>query len=189
MADTTYIPKIQHSNNGDKLTVASGGQLSIESGGAADIESGGEFDVQSGGAIDFEAANTMKWKGAAANPVFWDCHNVTTAEVNAGHALLAATTGRTYRVLDWAVTARGGAAATATAVLLQDTAGTPVVIATIAVAALTQDETVNPGSAGVAGGAGGGGVALTADKGVSIIKSGSDVATATSFDVVLLYTY
>lgn len=165
MADATYVPKIQHSNNGDTLTVASGGTLNLESGA------------------------TFQWKDGAATPVLFTTHNVTTAEVNAGHTLLAATAGRTYRILYWGVTARGAAATTVTALLLQDTNSSPVNIATIPVAALTQDETCDSGKVNVTGGAGGGGALLTADKGVSIIKSGSDMAGATSVDVVLMYTF
>lgn len=165
MADATYIPKIQHSNNGDTLTIASGGTLNLESG------------------------STFQWKDAAATPVLYSVHNVTTAEVNAGHNILPAVAGRTYRILYWGVTARGGAAGAVTAVLLQDTAGSPVNIASIPAAALTQDETCDSGKANVTGGLAGGGALLTADKGVDIIKSGSDMTTATSLDVVLMYTY
>lgn len=165
MADATYIPKIQHSNNGDTLTVASGGTFNLESG------------------------STFQWKDAAATPVLYSVHNVTTAEVNAGHELLPATAGRTYRILYWGVTARGAAATTVTSVDLQDTNSSPVSIAAIPVAALTQDETCDSGKVNVVGGAGGGGALLTADKGVRIIKNGTDMAGATSLDVVLMYTY
>lgn len=34
MADATYVTKIQESNGGNTLTVASGGKLVVESGGA-----------------------------------------------------------------------------------------------------------------------------------------------------------
>jgi hypothetical protein len=114
--------------------------------------------------------------------------NVTTAEVNAGKVLLPAITGYRYRVLDWKMAARGGAAGTATSVDIKDTADTPVSVAIALVAALTQNKVVGPGMANVTDGAVGGmGKPLTVSKGVQIKVAGSALDTATSVDVTITY--
>lgn len=115
-------------------------------------------------------------------------NSVSLAELNAGKTLLAAVAGKTITVLDWAIIARGGAATAATAVTLSDTAGSPVLIATVAIAGLTEDAVVKPNTlTHVTDGAAGIGRGLTADKGITIEQTGSDMTTATSFDVVIIY--
>ena len=113
--------------------------------------------------------------------------NATTAQVNAGLVLLPAVTGACYRVLDWKMAARGGAAATATSVDIKDTNGTPVSVAAVAVAALTQDKVVGPGMTNVTDGVTGSmGKKLTVSQGVQIAATGT-LATATSVDVTIEY--
>lgn len=120
--------------------------------------------------------------------VFQLVNSVSLAELNAGKTLLAAVAGKTITVLDWAIVARGGAATAATAVTLSDTAGSPILIATVAVAGLTEDAVVKPSTlTHVTDGAAGIGRGLTADKGITVEKTGSDMTTATSFDVVIMY--
>lgn len=115
--------------------------------------------------------------------------NVTLLELIAGKTLLAAVAGRTITVLDWTITALGGAATTGTAVTLSDTAASPVLIATVAVAALTENAVVNPSTAThVTNGAAGIGLGLTADKGITIEQTGTDMTVAVSFLVNLTYS-
>lgn len=97
--------------------------------------------------------------------------------------------GRTITVLDWTITALGGAATTGTAVTLSDTAASPVLIATVAVAALTENAVVNPSTAThVTNGAAGIGLGLTADKGITVEQTGTDMTVAVSFLVNLTYS-
>ena len=113
--------------------------------------------------------------------------NATTAQVNAGLVLLPAVTGACYRILNWKMAARGGAALGATSVDITDTNGTPVSVAAVAVAALTQDKVVGPGMANVTDGTTGGmGKPLTTAKGVQV-KSNGTLTTATSVDVTIEY--
>jgi len=186
MADATYPSRPYHKQDGSFV---------VPSGASLDVESGGTLEI-AGTAITSTAAELNKLDGTTANltgvdPVVY-CHteSVSIAEVNSGHELIAAVAGRTITVVDWSVTAVGGAAGAATSVDLQDDAGTPVSVAAIAVAALTENTVVKPNSANVTDGAAaaGIGVGLTASKGLDIIKNGSDVTTATSFTVTIQYT-
>lgn len=43
MADATYVTKIQETNGGDQITVASGGKIVVESGGAIQLLTGGKI--------------------------------------------------------------------------------------------------------------------------------------------------
>ena len=118
------------------------------------------------------------------------CHidSASLSEINAGHTLLAAVAGRTVTVVDWSMTAVGGAAGTATAVTLSDTAGSPVLIATVAVAALVEGTVVKPNSANVTDGAAGVGLGLTAEKGITIEKTGSALDTLSDITITIHYT-
>lgn len=109
---------------------------------------------------------------------------ITTANLNAGtsNALVADVAGRTLTPVGFTMQALGGATATCTSVSLQDTAGSPVVIATEAAAGLVQNQIINEASAvaNLTLGAGWN-VALTTGKGIVVVKTGSSCATATSF--------
>lgn len=161
---------------GDKLVVASGGELDVESGGSLKL---------AGTAVTATAAELNEVAGK--ENVLCKYTRVTAAQVNAGLELLAATTGVTYRVVGFIMTAVGGNAGGADAVTLADTNSSPVSITSVAVAALTQNVPVLPNTANVTNGVGLGGP-LTAAKGVKIAKSGSNLTTATHVDVTLLYT-
>ena len=155
----------------------------------------GTFVVPSGASIDVESGGALKMAGsevnlAGASPVVY-CLNdsVSLAEIKAGKTLLAAVAGRTITVVDWSVTAIGGAATTSTAVTLSDTAGSPVLIATIAVAALTEDAVVKPNTAThVTDGAAGIGRGLTAEKGITAEHTGTAMTVLTSLQIVIQYT-
>lgn len=115
----------------------------------------------------------------------------TTAEVNAGATLLAAVPGFKYRVIDWTMIAIGGSAATATSV---DIAGTRsasgVLLAVVAVAALTRSTAVKPNSGNVTLLADGAShTALDVNTAITVAKQsgGSNLATTTHVDVILDY--
>jgi hypothetical protein len=115
---------------------------------------------------------------------------VTTAQVNAGHTLLPAVAGRSYRLVDLALIAIGGNAATATGVLVRGTQSAAVVkLMDAKVAGLTQSTLLRIGTAtnGVILADGASFVANDANTAITIIKDGSDLATATNIDVLLSY--
>lgn len=124
----------------------------------------------------------------AANDVVTTSQNVTVAQVNSGFTLVPAVSGRTLRVTHFFVQALGGATAGCTTVRLSDTSSGPVDVATIAVAALTQNTvvteatptTVTLGTFGAAG-------QLSAGAGLQIREVGSACTTATSFNVSVQY--
>lgn len=125
--------------------------------------------------------------GSTANPVEMVTKGTcTVASVNAGTCIpLAALTGRTYTVNQFDIIATGSAA-TCTGVFLEDTNGTPVVVATLAAATLTSGAHNIPLTAtlGVGFGAGSG---LTVSKGVQLIVNGSGCTTTTSFSYNIEY--
>jgi hypothetical protein len=110
----------------------------------------------------------------------------TLAEINAGKTLLAAVAGKVITVVGYQAKVLGNFAAT-TAVLVQDTTGTPVVIATNAVAALTTGAILNETTANVTMGAGYL-AALAAGKGIVVANSGSAATGGTSITFRILYT-
>jgi hypothetical protein len=115
---------------------------------------------------------------------------VTTAQVNAGHTLLAAVAGRSYRLVDLSLIAIGGAATGATGVLVRGTQSASVVnLMDAKVAGLTQNTLLRIGTAtnGLILAAGASFVANDANTAITIIKDGSDLATATNIDVLLSY--
>lgn len=126
--------------------------------------------------------------GITANPVLQVTYGTcTVAAVNGGTCIpLAATTSRKITVTNFDIVA-AGSAATCTGIFLEDTNGTPVVIATLAAAQLGSGAHNAPLTAtlGVGFGAGTG---LTSAKGVQIIKNGSDCTTTTAFTYAITYT-
>ena len=110
----------------------------------------------------------------------------TLAEINAGKTLIAAVTDKVITILDYKAKVVGNFTTT-TAVLVQDTTGTPVVIATNAVAALTTGAILNETTANVTMGAGYL-AALASGKGVVVANSGSAAAGGTSITFRILYT-
>ena len=141
------------------------------------VASGGKLDAQSGSILTGIALNLRT--------------RATTAEVNAGLALLPALAGYKYRITDLTMIAIGGSAATATSVDIVTTqaasAARPFVVA---VAALTQSAVVKPDSANVTVLADGASfIANDENSGVYVAKqaAGSNLATATHIDVILSY--
>lgn len=113
----------------------------------------------------------------------------TIAEINAGATLLPAIPGRQYRMIDLAMIAIGGAAATATSVDLKATQSASVVnLVANAVAGLTQNTLLRAGATNAAILAGGVSfVANDANTAITVGKTGSNLATATHVDVLLTY--
>jgi hypothetical protein len=115
---------------------------------------------------------------------------VTTAQINAGFALLPALPGYSYRVTDATMVAIGGNAATATSVDILGTQATASVkLVSALIAALTRSAVVKPHSASVSVLADGASyVANDVNTAVTIGVTGSPLATATAVDVILTYT-
>lgn len=114
---------------------------------------------------------------------------VTTAQINAGLTLLAAIAGLKYRLIDCTLIAVGGAAATATAVVILATqaAGSATLISA-AVAALTQSTVVKPNTGSVTVLADGASfIQNDVNTAITVGKTGGSLATATAIDVILTY--
>ena len=116
---------------------------------------------------------------------------VTTAQVNAGHTLLAALPGLRYRLQDMALIAVGGNAATATSVDILGTQSASVVkLMDGRIAGLSQSTLLRAGTAtnGLILADGASFVACDANTAITIGRTGSNLATATHIDVLLTYT-
>jgi hypothetical protein len=116
----------------------------------------------------------------------------TAAQVNAGLVLLPALPGVKWRLIDCAMIAIGGNAATATSVdLLATQAGSAVRPVVNVIAGLTRSAVLRMGATNSAVLADGASTAvLDANTSVSVVKQsgGSNLATATHIDVILTYT-
>jgi hypothetical protein len=160
----SYQTKVYSKVGGDEVVVASGGLLTVETGGAI---------------RDPGLARSIRTRA-------------TTAEVNAGLALLPAVPGWKYRIVDVTMIAIGGSAATATSVDIVATQGTSAVRPFVAaVSALTRSTVVKPDTANMTVLADGASFAPMDDNsGIYVAKqaAGSNLATATHIDVVLTYT-
>lgn len=124
--------------------------------------------------------------GTAAGRVHFVAGNLTTAQVNAGTVIIKPRSGKSIVVTGGHMVARGGAAATATSVDVQDTAGTVAVAC--AVGGLTQDTRLDFRAAS--------NVTLTTFQqalgiglGAKIDNTGSSLATATSVDYYVEYVF
>ena len=117
-------------------------------------------------------------------------HRVTVAEINAGHEVLAAVTGLSYRVIDCVAIAYGGAVGTtATVDLLGTQSAGGVKIAAFAQASLTQSAVLSMAQAA--------GVTVLADASswiemdattaITVGKTGGDADTATGIDFIITY--
>jgi len=114
----------------------------------------------------------------------------TVAQVNAGATVLAARAGIRYQLVDLALIAIGGNAATATGVRVRGTQSASVVVLMDAkVAGLTQSTLLRIGTAtnGLILADGASFVANDVNTAITIIKDGSDVATATHIDLLMSY--
>ena len=150
-------------------------ELVAASGGTITVESGGALDVQSGAVV----------KGVVLNLRT----RVTIAEANAGKTLLSALAGYSYRLLpESSIIAVGGNAGAVTTVDILGTQTTAKKLLAFAQAQLTRSAILKPGVTGctiLADGASF--VANDAGAAISIGVTGSDVTTATHFDINLCY--
>lgn len=110
---------------------------------------------------------------------------VSLAQSNAGVTILPGVAGKTITIVDFAAKVSGNYA-TNTAILLQDTNGTPVVVATAAVAALTTGNILNEKTTNVTMGAGYL-APLTAGAGVAVANSGTAATGGTSITFKINY--
>lgn len=114
---------------------------------------------------------------------------LTAAQVNAntraGTIIVPAVTGKTITVVDAWFRAIGGNAGGATAVILTDTAASPVTVLSCTVGALTQNTFLRGGATNAT--FTNAGTALTKSKGLRIGCTVADLTTATHLDYVVLY--
>jgi len=130
----------------------------------------------------------VRLDGIRASSVYHVRKRFTTAEVNAGATLLPAIPGVRYRMVDAAMIAVGGAAATATSVDINATLTTSRKLVAAAVAGLTQSTVARAGASNIAVLADGASfTANDVNTAVTVGKTGSDLATATHIDVLFTY--
>lgn len=113
----------------------------------------------------------------------------TIAEVNAGATLIPAVPGLKARLVDMAMIAIGGAVGAATAVVINGVQSTSTVaLASVAIAALTQNTIVYPGVANFSILAGGASfVQNDVNTAITVGKTGSNITTATHIDFNVSY--
>lgn len=113
----------------------------------------------------------------------------TLAQLNAGQTLLPALPGVKWRLIDWGMTANGGAATAATSVNIAATqAGSAVQLAVTAVAALTRSAVVRAGAANAVVLADSASFAANdVNTAVTLANVGATMTTLTSIDITLEY--
>ncbi|HUT86642.1 MAG TPA: hypothetical protein VMX15_00960, partial [Candidatus Heimdallarchaeota archaeon] len=116
-------------------------------------------------------------------------HRVTVAEINAGHELLAAVSGKSYRIIEVLAIAYGGAVGTtATVDILGTQSAGSVKLVAYAQAGLTQSAVLVSGGTNAAVQADGASYgACDVTTAITIGKTGSDADTATGVDIVITY--
>lgn len=113
----------------------------------------------------------------------------TIAEVNAGATLLSARVGKGYRLIGCEAIAIGGSAATGTTVdILGTQSASSVKLVAYAQASLTRSAVLKAGGTGAAVLADGASfVKCDNNKAITILKTGTDFATATHVDVNITF--
>jgi hypothetical protein len=110
---------------------------------------------------------------------------LTVAQINAGITVVAAEPGLTIKATDFYMKAIGGAVGAVTTIDIKDTAASPVTVGTCAQAQLTENAILRAGATGTVHT--NLGEALTAGKGLQVVKNGSDITTATHVIVCIDY--
>lgn len=114
--------------------------------------------------------------------------SATLAEINAGKVLIAGVTGKQITILDFVERVTGNFA-TGTAMVLESTNGTPVLVQTELVAALTNGAIVLPQASDTNETLGAGfAVALGVNDGLQVVKTGSAMTGGTKVDFQITYT-
>jgi len=101
------------------------------------------------------------------------------SQINGGTVIVPGINGVSYRVVDFLFQGVGSNLATCTSVNVDDTTGTPVVVAAVPVATLASNAVIGPGGANNTLTTMGWQGALTAGKGIQIINAGSSCTAAT----------
>lgn len=116
-------------------------------------------------------------------------HRATIAEINAGHSILPAIAGKSYRMIQCLAIAYGGAVvATTTVDLLGTQAAGSVKLVAYAVAGLAQSAVLVSGGTNAAVTADGASYTpCDANTAITVGKTGADLTTATGVDFVLTY--
>ena len=112
---------------------------------------------------------------------------LTIAQINAGHVAVPGRADASPVVDNVKMTARGGAVGAVTAILVTDTESSPNTVASAAQANLTVGAALQHGTTGMTGTAFG--ETLTKGTGLKVIKSGTDITTATHVHVTIDYHY
>jgi hypothetical protein len=149
---------------------------------SSDNDNIGQFN----GTINLAGNTTLSGNIFSSQVVKTALVTATLAEINAGKTLIVGVDGKLITILDYKAKVTGNFAST-TAVLIQDTTGTPVVIATNAVAALTDGNILNEKTSNVTMGAAYL-ATLAAGKGVVVANSGSAATGGTSITFKIDYT-
>lgn len=110
----------------------------------------------------------------------------TLAEINAGKVLIPGVTGQKITILDYIARVNGASFAGGTNIILESTAGSPVVVSTIAEAGLVSGAVLVPSSANTTLGAGFGAQLGTAD-GFQVVSTGTHTTT-TGITFTLTFT-
>ena len=111
----------------------------------------------------------------------------TVAEIKAGKDLLAAVTGKSYRILNVKAIAYGGAVGTTTTIDVLGTQSSGVKLVTFAQADLTQSAVLSDSANGTVLADGASYTACDAATAITIGQTGADADTATGVDVIIQY--
>jgi len=116
-------------------------------------------------------------------------HRVTVAEINTGHEILPAITGKKYRIIEAQAVAYGGAVGTTTTVdLLGTQSAGSVKLVAFAQGGLTQSAVLKSGGTNAAVAADGASyIACDATTAITVGKTGGDADTATGVDFIITY--
>lgn len=176
-----------------KEDVKSGAEIDFKSGAALKINgtavtaTAAEINAQLIAGITATGADLNILAGFATKlPVMAAYHKATAAEVKAGHEILPAIVGKSYKILGAVMQALGGAATTSTSVDIKDSDETAIIA--FPVALLAQGKVVDSGSSNTITWADIS-LAQTANKGIIVEDTAKNSLTvATHIAVIVYYT-
>ena len=147
-----------------------------------------DADLDTYATITPTASVQIALANAADQVVLNHRERVTIAEIIAGHELLPAIAGRSYRLIECLAIAYGGAAGTVTTVDLIGNQAGVVKLVEFAQASLTQSSVLVSGGTGAAVQADAASyTACTANTAITVGQTGSDIDTSTGVDFILTY--
>jgi len=148
------------------------------------FQNGETLDNATDGFLDAEAGLLSYSQSVVLN----SRHRVTTAEINSGHEVLPAITGRAYRLISVKAIAYGGAVgATTTVDVLGTQSAGGVKLVTFAQADLVQSAILTDAADGTVLADGASFAACDAATAITVGKTDSDVTTATGVDFIITY--